>query len=73
MGGLAFISMKRDSKEKKNQPGESTLSAREIAAQQLKKSEQAAKEVADLCAQASDTARLRKVPHAGVGGTNTEK
>lgn len=49
---------------------ESRSAAREEAARQLKNSEQAAREVADLCAQAAKTARLHKVPHAGVGKTS---
>ena len=42
---------------------------REEAAKQLKDSELAAKEVADLCAQALEKARRSHVPHAGVGDT----
>jgi len=40
---------------------------REQAARQFKDSEAAAKEVATLCEQAAKTARLLKLPHAGVG------
>lgn len=43
------------------------VGAREEAARQLRDSELAAKEVADLCAKAVDRARLAHVPHAGVG------
>jgi hypothetical protein len=42
---------------------------REKAARQLKDSEEAAKEVADLCAKAAEKARRHHLPHAGVGST----
>ena len=48
---------------------EITDTFREKAARQLKDSEKAAKEVADLCAKAADKARRHHLPHAGVDST----
>jgi hypothetical protein len=42
---------------------------REKAARQFKDSEEAAKEVADLCAKAAEKARRHHLPNAGVGST----
>jgi pyrroloquinoline quinone (PQQ) biosynthesis protein C len=46
-----------------------SASFREKAARQIKDSEEAAKEVADLCAQAAEKARRHHLPNAGVGST----
>lgn len=51
----------------------SSETAREAAAEQLKQSEETAKEVAELCAQAADTARLHRLPHAGVGDVGSKR
>ncbi len=49
-------------------PTQQTLStAREEAARRMQEYETAAREVADLCDQARKTARLHRVPHAGMG------
>jgi ElaB/YqjD/DUF883 family membrane-anchored ribosome-binding protein len=42
---------------------------REKAARQLKDSEEAAKELADLCAKAAESAVRHHLPNAGVGST----
>ena len=42
---------------------------RKKAARQLKDSQEAAKEVADLCAKAAEKARRHHLPNAGVGST----
>ena len=52
---------------KSNEADADTL--REKTARQLKDSEDAAKEVADLCAKAAEKARRHHLPHAGVGST----
>ncbi len=59
---------KSDSKSNTKPPSDA---AREATAEQLKMSEESAKEVSDLCAQAAKTARQCNVPHAGVGGTGS--
>jgi hypothetical protein len=50
-------------------PSRTVADALADAAQQLKDSEEAARQVADLCAKATKTARLRRIPHAGVGSS----
>ena len=46
-----------------------TQRLKEKAARQLKDSEEAAKEVSDLCEKAAEKARQLHIPHAGVGLT----
>jgi len=57
--------MKRSSKS--HTPSAETQDLKEKAARQLKESEDAAKEVSDLCAKAAEKARRLQIPHAGVG------
>jgi hypothetical protein len=55
------------SDHKKTIPARSVANARQDVARQLRELEQDARQIADLCAKASKTARLRKIPHAGIG------
>ncbi len=54
--------MKPDSDSREQAP--STETVQEKAARQLKDSEEAAKEVADLCEKAAEKARRLHLPHA---------
>ena len=48
-------------------PSVETQRLKEKAARQFKESEDAAKEVSDLCEKAAEKARRLHLPHAGVG------
>jgi len=67
---LSIYPMKPSPKPTEPSPAAKPSAAREDAARQLKDSEAAAKEVADLCAQAAETARHFNLPHAGVGSAS---
>jgi hypothetical protein len=67
---LERITMKQDTKPRDKPSSEA---AREAAAEQLKQSEETAKEVAELCELAADRARQHKLPHAGVGGGESDR
>ncbi len=53
-----------------DQVNKGATSAREEAARQIRESQAAAEDVANLCARAVNAARHHKIPHAGVGGAD---